>query len=159
MSLCRIVSGGQTGADRAALDAALQLAFPCGGWCPPGRLAEDGPLNSIYPLNELTSGGYRQRTIKNIEDSDGTAIFYFGRPAGGTELTLVQCIKLHKPYQLVDASEVPALRASEILHRFIQQLAIGVLNVAGPRESRTPGTHAYVQEAIQSLIEAYRVGA
>ena len=98
MNLHKIVSGGQTGADRAALDAALSSGFPCGGWCPEGRLAEDGPLSSAYPLEELPGGGYRQRTIKNIESSDGTAIFYFNRPTGGTELTLVQCIRLHKPY-------------------------------------------------------------
>ena len=159
MSLQKIVSGGQTGAARAALDAALFLAFPCGGWCPQGRLAEDGPLSLQYPLEELPGGGYRQRTIKNIEGSDGTAIFYFNHPTGGTELTLVQCIRLHKPYQLIDASEISTVRTSAILHLFVQQHGVAVLNVAGPSEGRTPGTHAYVREAVLSLIEVSRVGA
>lgn len=113
----------------------------------------------IYPLEELSNAGYRQRTIKNIEDSDGTAIFYFGRPTGGTELTLIQCIRLHKPYQLVDAAEIEPSRAGEILLSFTKQYEIAVLNVAGPSEGRTPGTHAYVHKAARSLIEAYRVGA
>ena len=159
MNLQKIVSGGQTGADRAALDAALSSGFPCGGWCPAGRLAEDGPLSSVYPLEELSGGGYRQRTIKNIESSDGTAIFYFNRPTGGTELTLVQCIRLHKPYQLIDASEISPGRAGAILQLFAQQNRVVVLNVAGPSEGRTPGTHTYVREAVLSLIEASRVGA
>lgn len=158
MSLLRIISGGQTGADRAALDAALELSFPCGGWCPQGRLAEDGPLSSDYPLEELANAGYRQRTIKNIESSDGTAIFYFGRPTGGTELTLVQCIRLHKPYQLVDAAEIKPSRAGEILFFFTEQQEISILNVAGPSEGRSPGTYAYVHQAVLSLFKACRVG-
>ena len=152
-SLKKIVSGGQTGADRAALDAALFRAFPCGGWCPEGRLAEDGPLSSVYPLEELSGGGYRERTIKNVENSDGTAIFYFNRPTGGTEFTLVQCIRLDKPYQLIDAAETSPIRASEILRLFTEENGITVLNVAGPRESGASGTYAYVREVILSLIE------
>jgi len=158
MALRQIVSGGQTGADRAALDAALNSSFPCGGWCPEGRLAEDGPLPTKYPLQELPGAGYRQRTIKNIETSDGTAIFYFNRPAGGTELTLIQCIRLHKPYQLIDASEISPARASSILEDFVDQHGIAILNVAGPSETRSPSVHSYVQEAVQSLIEASRGG-
>lgn len=159
MSLHRIVSGGQTGADRAALDAALELSFPCGGWCPEGRLAEDGPLPSHYPVDELPNSGYRQRTIKNIESSDGTAIFYFGRPIGGTELTLAQCIRLHKPYQLIDAAEITSARAGQILLDFTKQHCVSTLNVAGPSESRSPGTHAYVRESVLSLLRALGVGA
>lgn len=153
------MSGGQTGADRAALDAALDAGFPCGGWCPQGRAAEDGPLPENYPLQELSGSGYRQRTIKNIEDSDATAIFYFNRPTGGTELTLIQCIRLLKPYQLIDASIIPPARAGQIMHAFAQEQAVGVLNVAGPSEGRTPGTYSYVLIAVRSLIEACRSGA
>jgi len=158
MNLQRIVSGGQTGADRAALDAALDADFPCGGWCPQGRAAEDGPLPKNYPLQELSGSGYRQRTIKNIEDSDATVIFYFKRPTGGTELTLIQCIRLLKPYQLIDASIIPPARAGQIMHTFAQEQAVGVLNVAGPSEGRTPGTYSYVLVAVQSLIKACRAG-
>lgn len=159
MDLRQIVSGGQTGADRAALDAALKANFPCGGWCPEGRLAEDGPLSPVYPLQELPGAGYRQRTIKHIDGSDGTAIFYFTQPVGGTELTLVQCIKLHKPYQLIDCSEVSAERATAILVQFVHQNGIATLNVAGPSATRSPGIHSYVECTIGRLIETSRNGA
>lgn len=154
--LKKIVSGGQTGADRAALDAALASGFDCGGWCPEGRLAEDGTLPAIYPLAELAGGGYRQRTIRNIEDSDGTAIFYAVRPTGGTELTLAKCIQRSKPYQLVDIAAIDAERAAQMLVEFVEHEAIEVLNVAGPRESSLPGIHAYVRGAIGTLIGAVR---
>ncbi|MDH3584808.1 MAG: putative molybdenum carrier protein, partial [Phycisphaerae bacterium] len=77
-SAIKIVSGGQTGADRAALDAALACGQPCGGWCPQDRAAEDGPIDPRYPLKELPGGGYRQRTHRNVIDSDGTVVLSFG---------------------------------------------------------------------------------
>src|SRR5210317_1948565 len=80
----RIVSGGQTGVDRGALDAALTLGRVCGGWCPEGRLADDGPIPARYPLQELPGGGYRARTRRNVRDSDATLIVTFGAPTGGT---------------------------------------------------------------------------
>lgn len=83
-----IVSGGQTGVDRAALDVALALGIPCGGWCPKGRLAEDGPLPDRYPLRETEFEGYSKRTKLNVQDSDGTLLFTRQRPSGGTKLTL-----------------------------------------------------------------------
>jgi hypothetical protein len=106
----------------------------------------------------LPGAGYRQRTIKNIESSDGTAIFYFTQPVGGTELTLVQCIKLHKPYQLIDCSEVPPERATAILAQFVHQNGIAILNVAGPSATRSPRMHSYVKRTIGRLIEASRNG-
>jgi hypothetical protein len=159
MKLETIISGGQTGADRAALDVALEAEFPCGGWCPKGRTAEDGCLPMTYPLRELSKGGYRHRTIKNVEEADGTAIFYFGRPTGGTELTLATCIRLSKPYQLIDALEVTPNRGSIVLARFIDQCQIAVLNVAGPRESSAPGVYDYVRVVIESLLKEERNGA
>lgn len=75
MTLQKIISGGQTGADRGALDAALEARVPCGGWCPADRSAEDGSIPDRYPLTPLPVGGYRARTLKNVEDSDGTVIF------------------------------------------------------------------------------------
>src|SRR3989442_2721366 len=83
-----IVSGGQTGVDRAALDTALALGLPCGGWCPRGRRAEDGPLPTRYPLRETPSSSYPERTVWNVRDSDGTLILHRGRLSGGTALTL-----------------------------------------------------------------------
>ena len=90
-----IISGGQTGVDRAALDSALSYRVDCGGWCPEGRQAEDGPIPARYPLTEL-GGGYAARTRKNVEDSDGTVILYFDTPTGGTEKTLRYCLDLGK---------------------------------------------------------------
>ena len=87
MPLKKIVSGGQTGVDRAALDAALSLAFPCGGWVTWDRMAEDGVISDRYPLIALPKGGYRQRTRLNVSDSDGTAILYNESLKGGTRLT------------------------------------------------------------------------
>ncbi len=143
MSLTRIVSGGQTGVDRAALDAALAVEFPCGGWCPPGRLAEDGRIPDRYPVIELVRGHYRQRTIQNILDSDGTLILYFGRLDGGTEQTVLHCIKKQRAYQLIDAVEVSIPRSVELVTSFVAENGISLLNVAGPRLSKAPHAHSY----------------
>jgi hypothetical protein len=91
MTLSKIVSGGQTGVDRGALDAALRVGFPCGGWCPQDRKAEDGPIPDRYPLVVLPGAGYRQRTLKNVKDSDGTVIIYANTLSGGTKLTRDFC--------------------------------------------------------------------
>jgi len=88
MKLDKIISGGQTGADRAGLDAAMELNIPIGGWCPKGRKAEDGPIADKYPLQETTSGDYRVRTEKNVKDSEGTIIFTIGKPTGGIMCSL-----------------------------------------------------------------------
>lgn len=152
MALSRIISGGQTGVDRGALDAALACGFPCGGWCPKDRVAEDGRLPDRYPLQELAAGGYRQRTIRNIDGADGTAVIYFGAPEGGTELTLAQCIHRHRPYQLIDAQEIEPQRAAELLKAFIAAHSIGILNFAGPRASRSPEAYAYAVTVVASLL-------
>ena len=96
--MIKIISGGQTGVDRGALDAALDANVDCGGWCPSGRLAEDGEIPEKYPLEELESRSYKDRTLKNVVDSDGTVIFYFGELEGGTKLTSLFCEQQGKPY-------------------------------------------------------------
>ena len=108
----RIVSGGQTGADRAALDAALAAGVPCGGWCPAGRRAEDGVIPARYPLVELAGGGYPARTRRNVVDSDGTVVMAYGPPTGGTRLTVDLCRQVGRPYLVVDAELATAGEAA-----------------------------------------------
>jgi hypothetical protein len=156
MPLKRIVSGGQTGVDRGALDAALAAGFPCGGWCPADRAAEDGTIANRYPVVELADAGYRERTIQNVVDSDATLIVYFGDLHGGTELTMLACIRRERPYRLVDGAEIGAARAAEIALAFVAKHAASILNVAGPRASHAPGAHAYALEAVTRLIALAR---
>ena len=134
----KIISGGQTGVDRAALDTALELGIPCGGWCPKGRRAEDGIIPSRYPLQEASSSDYPLRTELNVEDSDGTLILTWGPPAGGTLLTLKLCRKHHHPCLLIDLTQ--GSNVSEV-REWIQKNSIQILNVAGPRESEANGIH------------------
>ena len=152
MTLTKIVSGGQTGVDRGALDAALERGFNCGGYCPEGRLAEDGPIGDIYPLTELKQGGYVERTIRNVVESDGTLVIYFGSLEGGTEQTVRYCIEQRKPYKLIDANEVSILRASQLVEEFVMAYSIKVLNVAGPRLSKSPQAHSFAFAVIEAVL-------
>ncbi len=133
-----VVSGGQTGVDRAALDVALELQLPCGGWCPKGRLAEDGRIDPRYPLRETPTSAYAQRTEWNVRDSDGTLILTIGTPAGGTAATIQAAEQLGKPYVVLDLSQQPP---AEAVHAWMQNFRLVVVNVAGPRESRCPGIY------------------
>ncbi len=148
----KIISGGQTGVDRAALDVALELGFPCGGWCPKGRRAEDGAIPDRYPLQETSALDYRVRTEKNIEESDGTLVLAWGPPAGGTALTLKLARRHHKPYFVVDlvhGGDAPSVR------EWAWTRKVRILNVAGPRESEAPRIHA---RAVSFLKEVLRNG-
>ena len=147
----RIISGGQSGADRAALDAALSLGIPCGGWCPKGRLAEDGPIPARYPLIEMESASYADRTRRNVQDSDGTVIVSFGPLQGGSEYALQCCRELGKPSIVIDASVTPVAQGIELLSRFVMEHNVPTLNVAGPRASEQPGIYAYVYDLVQGL--------
>lgn len=148
--LKKIISGGQTGADRAALDVALAQGYPCGGYCPAGRQAEDGPLPMRYPLVEL-GGGYRQRTRANVNASDATVLFYQGMPTGGTALTLAFCLKAKQPFKLIDRGLCDAAQAAAALQRFIDEYDVACLNVAGPRASQDEAIYAYVWEVLAAL--------
>ena len=148
-----IISGGQTGADRAALDAALAAGVPCGGWCPDGRLAEDGVIPEKYPLVELPGANYSKRTRANVQDSDGTVIFYCRSPTGGTELTLKHCLTTPRPYLLIDATVFTAERAAERIREFIVEHSLKRLNVAGPRASNVPAIYPYVQDVLSIALK------
>ena len=152
--LQRIISGGQTGVDRGALRACLDYNFPCGGYCPKGRLAEDGIIPPAYPLVELSSNNYLARTIKNIKVSDGTVIIYFDYLEGGTQKTLWHCLQLSKPYKLIDASQVSTKVASKLILAFCDRFEIKILNVAGPRISKFPLSDRYSYKCLSKVIPA-----
>ncbi len=156
----KIISGGQTGVDRAALDAAIALSIPHGGWCPRGRLAEDGSIPNVYQLEECESPDYHVRTELNVRDSDGTLILFVPSPSseavtgetsgdggimgapypeqlkGGTKLTYELAIKYRRPLLVVNLDRPPP---AQLVYRWLSDNRIAVLNVAGPRESQSPG--------------------
>jgi hypothetical protein len=132
----KVISGGQTGVDRAALDVALELGLSCGGWCPRGRRAEDGRIPECYPLRETPSSGYPQRTEWNVRDSSGTLILTRGRPRGGTALTLRLAARLARPFLVVDIERQPDPGEAAA---WILEQELRIVNVAGPRESDDPG--------------------
>jgi hypothetical protein len=145
----KIVSGGQTGVDRAALDAAIELNVPHGGWCPRGRLAEDGRIPDCYRLRETDSPEYAFRTEQNVLDSDATLILYRGRIAGGTELTLRMARQHDRPHLVVDLDA--AVEPAEV-HRWLEEQAVETLNIAGPRESQSPGIGEMAREFLRNVL-------
>lgn len=145
-----IVSGGQTGVDRAALDAAPALGHACRGWCPKGRRAEDGPLAARYPLQETPSTEYGQRTEWNVRDSDGTLILTVGAPAGGTAETAAIARRLGRPCLILDLERPPR---ADAVQQWIRRHKILTLNVAGPRESKSPGIYAAASAFLRIVLQ------
>jgi Circularly permutated YpsA SLOG family len=137
MNLEKVISGGQTGVDRAGLDAAMTAGIPVGGYCPKGRRAEDGRIPERYPLTELSSEDYRERTEMNVMRSDATLILTLGAISGGTTATIQLAEKHGKPYMIeaLDGDPVPTRVANWLIKHHVR-----VLNVAGPRESQHPGS-------------------
>lgn len=147
----KVVSGGQTGADRAALDWAIEQEIPHGGWCPVGRLAEDGRIPDRYLVAELPGSGYRQRTRQNVIDSDGTLIVNLGTLDGGTLETWKVAEKLGKPCLVIQAEASQRAAQAEALDCWLQSHRIVTLNVAGPRESKRRG----IFNATRTLLDAW----
>ena len=146
----RIISGGQTGVDRAALDTAISLGITHGGWCPLGRLAEDGIIPSRYELQETATADYPARTEQNVVSSDGTLILYRRTLHGGTQLTHRLARKHGRPCELIDLEDSPDFnRARDWLRRH----SIHTLNVAGPRESSAPGITLQAADYLNSLLD------
>jgi len=145
----KIVSGGQSGVDRAALDVAAELSLPRGGWCPKGRYAEDGPIPDAYPLKETPSADTSQRTEWNVRDAHGTLVLTEGEPSGGTAVTIHFAGRHGKPCLVLDLKHDAAPGA---VGPWIAEHGIAVLNVAGPRESKCPGIYrrasAFLRKAL-----------
>ena len=148
----KIISGGQTGVDRAALDIALKHGIESGGWCPTGRLDEFGRIPDRYPLKELENGGFTERTLQNIKDSDGTVIIYAGTLSGGTEQTVHFCVDQQRPHHLIDGSKISALEAARLIADFVRRDKIDILNVAGPRASGWLGGYDYAYRALDNFL-------
>jgi hypothetical protein len=149
----KIISGGQTGVDRAALDVALRHEIDCGGWCPAGRLDEFGKIPNHYPIQELPGGGFAERTLQNVKDSDGTVVIYPVELRGGTKQTVHVCVELKHPCQLIDASKVSAEGAAKLIADFVDKNKINILNVAGPRQSEWPEGYAYASRALSAFLK------
>jgi hypothetical protein len=146
----RIISGGQTGVDRAALDAAIFLQIEHGGWCPLGRLAEDGEIPRQYQLTETKSPKYSFRTRRNVDDAQGTLIFYCDSLSGGTSLTFRYASERKRPFLLVDLCQEVDI---DMIRKWLIAESVQVLNVAGPRESSYPGISDIAREVLIKLLE------
>jgi hypothetical protein len=150
----RIISGGQTGVDRAALDAAIDIGIEYGGSIPKGRMAEDGSIDERYEkLTELEAVNYSVRTEKNVEDADATLIFTVGPPSEGTGFT-VECARKHKkPYLLIDLKEKSDVQAVTQIREWLAGRMTEVLNVAGPRESKVSGIYEKVFNILSDVFD------
>lgn len=154
--LLKIVSGGQTGVDRAALDAALACGLPIGGWCPAGRRAEDGIVPARYPLVETPSVKYPQRTTWNVRDSDATLVLTLRELDSGSRLTADVAQRLGKPCLVASLNSYPdTIDLQELLPWTVAE---AVLNIAGPRESRCPGIYARAFGFLVTLLRRHQQG-
>ncbi|OVE76230.1 hypothetical protein BVX97_02260 [bacterium E08(2017)] len=162
----KIVSGGQTGADRGGLDAAMDAGVPHGGWCPKGRLAEDGPIPARYQLQEMETSSYIHRTEANVVDSDATVVLCFGEPTGGSLHTVELCEQHGKPCLILDLKVLGDDLAADDIIMWLREVRTTddgprttegvVLNVAGSRESKDAGLADRVRDVIGLVIEKGR---
>ncbi len=144
-----LISGGQTGVDRAALDFAMENGISCGGYCPKGRKAEDGRIDSRYPLIETGSDNYSERTIQNVQQSDGIIIFFDNHIDPGTQFAIDTSRKLCKSCLLLNLATP---RDREVFHEWLRKNNIIRLNIAGPRESFSPGIYKKVRKVLDQLF-------
>ncbi len=145
----RVISGGQTGVDRAALDVAIEVGIEHGGHCPRGRRAEDGPIAPRYRLTETSSANYAVRTKRNVIDSNATLILYRSALEGGTKLTQQLAQRYGRPCLSVDLSSDPG---PDLAREWIARRAIHVLNIAGPRESSATGITLEATQFLRAVL-------
>lgn len=156
--LQQIVSGAQTGVDRAALDAAMSAGLAVGGWCPKGRKAEDGPIPEIYPLKETRSATYRTRTRWNVRDADATLILCRNEPSGGTLLTVGFCEQLGRPCHIQRLDTLnPQPAALATVTAWLRDHHVAILNVAGPRERKAAPVYERAHGFITALLARLHV--
>jgi hypothetical protein len=150
--LKKIISGGQTGADQAALDVAFRLGIPYGGWIPKGRLTEEGRLDSKYKLKEMETTNYNKRTEQNVIDSDGTLIISHGKLTGGSDYTREMALLHHRPWLHIDLNKTGAFQAAGKIKSWITENEIEVLNVAGSRSSKDPSIYQDTVDIIETIF-------
>jgi hypothetical protein len=153
----KIISGGQTGADRAALDVAIKLGIPHGGWIPKGRKAEDGSLPDKYQLQEMPTASYPKRTEQNVIDSDGTLIICRSKPTGGSDYTREMALKHKKHLLHIDLNLTTSYDAASLILSWVNLHPIEVLNVAGPRESKDPDIYNDVFRILEMTFKMHRI--
>ena len=149
----KIISGGQTGADRAALDVAIKLGIPHGGWIPKGRLAENGMIPAEYKLQEMPTDSYAARTEQNVIDSDGTLIIARGKLSGGSDYTREMALKHKKQLLYVDLNLHEPLDAASLIASWIKLQRIEILNVAGPRTTKDPSIYRDVLTIVEKTLQ------
>ncbi len=149
----KIIAGGQTGVDRAALDFSVEHEIDYGGWCPRGRRAEDGTIPPHYRLRETATDEYSERTERNVLDSDATLVITRELPLlGGTLATVEFCRKHGKPVLVVSEHEGDTKAALEVIE-FLKENRVAILNVAGPRESEAPGLGEFVRRVLYASLQ------
>ena len=150
----RIISGGQTGADQAALDVAIELGIPHDGWIPKGRKTERGRLPDKYQLKEMPTDSYPKRTEQNVKDSHGTLIFSHGELTGGSDYTRKMAENIGKPWIHVDANKISIEAAVQIIRAWISGNDIEVLNVAGPRASKDRKIYSTTTKILKAVLRS-----
>jgi hypothetical protein len=153
----KIISGGQTGADRAALDVATKLGIPHGGWIPKGRITEEGPLPEKYQMQEMPTESYAARTEQNVIDSDGTVIICRGKPTGGSDYTREMVLKHKKHLLHMDLNLTTSFDAASLVSSWIKIHQIKTLNVAGPRATKDPNVYIDVFRILEWALKIYRL--
>jgi Circularly permutated YpsA SLOG family len=148
----KIISGGQTGVDRAALDVALKNGVECGGWCPAGRLDEFGRIPDRYPLKELREGSFAERTLANVRDSQATVAIYRGDLTGGTKYAIECSRELKKPHLLIDAARISEGEAANLVLDFVRQHKIDIIGIGGPRQSEWPDGYEFASSVIELFL-------